>query len=105
MNTPLPPATSQTSAPSHTKTSENLSAYHEASDQWESIQSRQNSPTPPPPPRKNEAPTAPAVSKEEIRSMIRSEIQLAFDGWFKEKLETKLQEILNQIESESKKRS
>ncbi len=84
-------------------TSENLSAYREATGQWESIQSRPSSPTPPPPPRKAEA-TAPAITKEEIRTMIRSEVQLAFDSWFKEKLETKLQEILNQIESESKKR-
>ena len=28
---------------------------------------------------------------------------MAFDSWFKEKLEGKLQDILNQIESESKK--
>lgn len=84
-------------------TTENLSAYREATGQWESIQSRPSAATPPPPPRKAEA-TVPAITKEEIRTMIRSEVQLAFDTWFKEKLETKLQEILNQIESESKKR-
>jgi DNA-binding response OmpR family regulator len=82
-----------------------LSAYREASGQWESIQSRSNVPTPPPPPRAPaNAPKEPAISREEIRNIIRTEIQLAFDGWFKEKLEAKLQEILNQIESESKKR-
>lgn len=85
---------------------EKLSAYREASGQWESLQSRP-SPTPPPPPSRTQAPAAPeapSVSREDIRTMIRSEIQLAFDNWFKEKLETKLQELLNQIESESKKR-
>lgn len=89
-------------------TSDNLSLYREASSQWESLQSRVNIPlTPPPPPKSPTASSAesPSVSKEEIRNMIRSEVQLAFDSWFKEKLETKLQEILNQIESESKKRS
>lgn len=96
----------QGSSPTVTTPKESLSAYREASSQWESIQARGSSPTPPPPPPRQhtEVPAAPSVSKEEIRNMIRTEVQLAFDSWFKEKLETKLQEILNQIESESKKR-
>lgn len=87
-----------------TKTSDNLSAYKEAQE-WESIQARVKIP-PPPPPSKEPTQTAPTpqVNREELRTMIRAEIQLAFDTWFREKLETKLQEILNQIETESKKR-
>lgn len=109
-----PPMTSESTgsreytakAPTKKESTENLSAYREATGQWESIQARPSSPTPPPPPRAAQESSAPAissvVSKEEIRNMIRSEVQLAFDSWFKEKLETKLQEILIQIERESK---
>jgi hypothetical protein len=91
--------------PTPSRTSENLSAYNEAQE-WESIQARAK--VPPPPPSKDsavkETPASPQINREELRTMIRAEIQLAFDTWFREKLETKLQEILNQIETESKKR-
>ncbi len=88
-----------------TKTSDNLSAYTEAQE-WESIQARVKVPPHPPPQSKETTQTQPTpqINREELRTMIRAEIQLAFDTWFREKLETKLQEILNQIETESKKR-
>ncbi len=99
------PSTSPASSLASSKTGDNLSAYTEAQE-WESIQARVKVPPPPkeaPTPKSPSAP-APQVNREEIRTMIRAEIQLAFDTWFREKLETKLQEILSQIESESKKR-
>jgi CheY-like chemotaxis protein len=93
--------------PSSSKTSDNLSAYKEAQE-WESIQARVKVPAPPSSSVKDtsqkDSGTVPQVNREEIRTMIRAEIQLSFDTWFREKLETKFQEILNQIETESKKR-
>lgn len=87
------------------QTSDNLSAYTEARE-WESIQTRVKVPPPPSSTSKEASHSAPPpqINREELRTMIRAEIQLAFDTWFREKLETKLQEILNQIETESKKR-
>jgi CheY-like chemotaxis protein len=92
-------------SPASSQTSDRLSAYTEAQE-WESIQARVKVPPGPKdaPAPKSPPPPAPQVNREEIRTMIRAEIQLAFDTWFREKLETKLQEILSQIESESKKR-
>lgn len=89
---------------------ESLSMYREAQEEWEVLDTKQKTPPPPteakksglsvnPPTQENRG----AITREDVRNMIRAEIQLAFDTWFREKLEAKLQDILSQIESESKK--
>ncbi len=110
---PAPPSSPTKNLDVSTITQEALSIYREAQSEWEVLGKRSHSPTPPPPPSTSsiqaQAPSnqsnasSPQITRDDIRNMIRAEIQMTFETWFKEKLDAKLQEILSQIESESKK--
>ena len=40
------------------------------------------------------------VNPESLRQMVREEIQKSFDGWFRERLEQKLRDVMNQIDKD-----